>query len=326
MKEREVAQDLEVVACGLAEADAGVDDDLAPGDTGRLGRGDVGRQRVEHVEARILVAGLALHRLGRALHVGEHDPGAVPGDDRAGAGVVAKRADVVHDSGAGVEGGLHHPRPAGIDRDREPVIGQRTNHRNHPAHLLGLARRTGTRPGRFAAHVNKIGAGLGHGAPVRDRVRLYGMIAAIGEAVRGHVEDAHQARPVQRETADGSAGGAETGAQRRDLGRRARRVLLGPAGQHGVLQAHPPARGPVAEEHVDEVEGERGAGDRVAGPQIDPAGDGLRRRALFGLPLSQRFRRHGGRARSPVVDGVRDRAVSCPCAGWRRAPFRAVPA
>ena len=100
--------------------------------------------------------------------------------------------------------------------------------------------------------------------------------------------------------------------------------------KHGLLQSDPPARRRAPKEHVHQVEGERLTGDRVARPQVDAADARLRQRAfgVFSFRLSQRYRRHGGPAAvtSPVADGARDRAASCPCAGWRRAPCRAGPA
>ena len=318
------------MAGGLAEADAGVDDDPAARDSCRLGCVDLGGQRVEHVKARVAVAGLLLHRLRRALHVAQHDPRVLPGNDRARLRIVGECADIVHDPRARCERGVHHRRTSGIDRDQKPVIGQRTNHGNHPAHLLRLARRLRAGPGRFAADIDDVGAGFSHGKSVRRGVVPIGEIAAIGEAVRSHVEDAHQTRPVERKPAHRPAGRGEAGAQRRDFVGRAGRVLLGPAGENGVLQPHLPACRHAAEQHVHQVEGECGTGDRVAGPEIDAVGKGLRRGTfgVFGRRSCQRYRRHGGSgaARSPAADGARDRAVSCPCAGWRRAPSRAAPA
>ena len=266
----------------LPKPDAGIDDELLARESGRLGRANVRCERVEDVEARVDVARLPLHRLRRPPHVNEHGPRTMPGDDRAGPAVVAERADVVHDAGAGRERGVHHRGAAGVDGNENPGPGERAHHRQHPAHLLFLAWRPRTGAGRFAAHVDDVRAGLGHGSAVRDRIPLGGMVAAVGEAVGRHVEDAHQPRPVERKPADRAARRGEAGVESGDVVCDARGVLLGPAGEHGMLQPHAPALGPAAEQHVHQVEGERGAGGRVAGPEVDGAFARLRLGAFLG--------------------------------------------
>ena len=88
-------------------------------------------------------------------------------------------------------------RLAGVDRDPDAVGGQRLDHRDDPAQLLGLVDRRGAGPGGLAADVDHVGA-LGDQAPaVGDGGVGVEEAAAVGERVGGHVEDAHDERTAE---------------------------------------------------------------------------------------------------------------------------------
>ena len=132
-----------------------------------------------------------LHRARLAAHVHDDHPGAGTRDDVEHAGI-APGGDVVDDGGAGVERGRGDGRLPRIDADRDPR-GRRQafDHRKHPAELLGFGHRVGTRTGRLAADVEHVGAGGHQRHAVRGRHLGVEVPAAVGEGVRGDVDDAH---------------------------------------------------------------------------------------------------------------------------------------
>ncbi len=65
----EIAQQLEIVGYGLAETEAGIDDDALAGDAARLGRGDALGEKRTDLRHYVAVARLALHRARLSLHV-----------------------------------------------------------------------------------------------------------------------------------------------------------------------------------------------------------------------------------------------------------------
>ena len=75
------------------------------------------------------------------------------------------------------------------------VGGQRGDHRDHPVELLLDQRPGGARPGGLAADVEDVGAVGEQLAAVRDRAPpVSAQQPAVGERVRGDVDDAHQPR------------------------------------------------------------------------------------------------------------------------------------
>ncbi len=86
-------------------------------------------------------------------------------------------------------------RLLGVDGDRHRDLGgERLQHRQHARHLL-LGRDRGVAgPRRFAADIDDISALVDHAPRIGERVVQRHRAAAIGEAVRRHIEDAHDQR------------------------------------------------------------------------------------------------------------------------------------
>jgi hypothetical protein len=71
-----------------------------------------------------------------------------------------------------------------------------THDRQHPPHLLGGRDAVRTRPGRLTADVHDIGTLRGKRQTVLDRGGGLEVAAAVGEGVRGHVDDPHDEAPL----------------------------------------------------------------------------------------------------------------------------------
>ena len=124
-------------------------------------------------------------------------------DDQAGAGIdsnpgdrglTLQAPDVVDDMRAGRDREPRRFLAIRIDRDQHAVPGKRLDHRQHTALLFGGGNRDRRGPGEFAADVDDGRALLDHAAGLRDRLRERREMPAIGEAVRGDVEDADDQR------------------------------------------------------------------------------------------------------------------------------------
>ena len=106
-------------------------------------------------------------------------------------------ANVVDDVGATVQRCLHDFGLRGVDRHRHAEHQCAFEHRQH-ARQLGLrADRLGTRPARFTADVEDVGTLSQQLLAVRQRRFGAGVLAAVGEGIRRHVDDPHHARLAQ---------------------------------------------------------------------------------------------------------------------------------
>ncbi len=123
------------------------------------------------------------------------------GGDAHRIGVVRERGDVVEDVGAGGGGLAHHLGLARVDGDQH--IGARPqalDDWDDARELLLGGDVVGAGAGRFAADVENVGALLGELQSVRDGGLRRRVQAAVGEAVGRNVDDAHDARTVERQT------------------------------------------------------------------------------------------------------------------------------
>ena len=94
-----------------------------------------------HVGDHVVVRGLGVHVAAVATAVHEHPGDAGIRDDAGHGGVGEAAADVVHHDGARRDGGRRHPRPGGVDADRDPAPGELGDHGQDPPELLlGIAR------------------------------------------------------------------------------------------------------------------------------------------------------------------------------------------
>ena len=107
-----------------------------------------------------------------------------------------------------LDGRLGHLGARGVDAGPHAGGGELADHREHPPALLVGVDPVGAGPGRLAADVDVVGARGVHLQPVGDRGGRVGEAAAVGEGVRGDVEDAHHhaaPRPRQRDAHSASA-------------------------------------------------------------------------------------------------------------------------
>ena len=189
----------------LAEADAGVDGNARAIDA-ELGqaREPVG-EVVDQVAGHVGVARVLLHGLRLAQHMHQHDGGTrLRGDTRA-IGITGQRSHVVDDGGTRRHRLPHHRSMTRVDGYDGAGLAQRPHHGQHARGLVLRRDRRGAWPGGFTADVDDVGAGRQHGPAVVDRCRRIGEIAAVGETVRRHVQNAHDQRPLQIEAGPGRA-------------------------------------------------------------------------------------------------------------------------
>jgi len=198
VEHREAVHDREIVLDVLAEAEAGVDDDLRPIDAGRDRRGDPRLQPVVNLEQNgAIVARVVLHRRRIALVMHQHDRAARRRDDLDRARIPGQRRHVVDEARASGQRRLHHLRLSGVDRDGGAAAGEPTHDRFDPGDLVALPERLRAGAGRFAADVDQRRARRGHRIAGLDRRLDIVAPAVAGEAVRRHVQDAGDLRLIE---------------------------------------------------------------------------------------------------------------------------------
>ena len=108
----------------------------------------------------------------------------------------------------------HHLRLARVDGEARPhARRQRLDHRHDPPQLLLEVDRLGTGPRQLRADVEDVGALRLEPQRVRDGGIRRQIAPAVREAVRRDVDDAHQARPVERQSGDGLAAAGASAAR-----------------------------------------------------------------------------------------------------------------
>ena len=263
-----MGEDGEVVFQRLAETDSGVDGNAGAGDPRRLARFDAPFQVVEYFQRRMVVGRGRLHGLGLPLAMHEDHTDAQIGGHGQRTMVSRQGRDVVDDGGPRRDRLFHHFGLAAVDRDHRPRSGggQGLDHRKNAAAFLRRGHRIGPGPRGFTADIEDRHAGSGMLIPPCDG-RLRGrVITAVGKAVGGDVEHAHDARLIEAESREG---GPLIG-QAREQAIDPRLVNPGEAGGPGreVVQASAPGDGvlTVARHHLDLVEPRPGAADPGGGP------------------------------------------------------------
>lgn len=188
----QVADEGEVVLSGFAEADAGVQTDALRGDAALCCERNPLGEEVAHFDHDVLIMRGLLHGGGGALHVHEDDAAGVLSAEVAHAGI-GQAADVVHDVGAGLQGGGGDGGVAGVDGDAGGGVlrSDGGNDGEDAAHFLILGHRGGAGTGGFAADVDDVGSLLQHALGVCQGGGGGAVLPAVGKGVGGDVEDAH---------------------------------------------------------------------------------------------------------------------------------------
>ena len=212
VEQRQAVHQLEIMGDGLAEAEAGIDEQVRARDPGRVGRGDallepLDRSRPARRRSADRPASTAgspwwcistTGTPGRRSHLGR-------------ALVEGQRRDVVDHPRPGLERCRHDVGLARVDRHRRAARGKLADDRHHPLDLIAFPHRCGARPGRFAADVDDRRA---LGRHVRARFgggRRIGKVPAVGKAVGRDVDDAHHLRLVEADGARRRAAAAAAG-------------------------------------------------------------------------------------------------------------------
>mgnify|MGYP007049499038 CR=1 FL=1 len=177
---------LQVLARVLGEAEAGIEDD-GFGPCARPQR-DLDRPRQEG--ALIFDHVGELFALAPRVHQAKARP--VLGGDARDVGLALRAPDVVDGMCTRFQGEPRGLRPVGVDGEDPSLAGEPPDDRQHaPLLLLGLDRHR-IRACRFASHIDDVSALVDHAIRmVRRDVDRGVESSAIGEAVRRHVEDAH---------------------------------------------------------------------------------------------------------------------------------------
>ena len=82
---------------GLAEADAGIDDDVLPFHSGGNSKVNLSRQKILHLSKHVIIARFCLHCLRCPLHMHDYNRNSLCSDKDRHLGVEPQRADVVDD-------------------------------------------------------------------------------------------------------------------------------------------------------------------------------------------------------------------------------------
>ena len=137
-----------------------------------------------------------LHRLRHAPHVHQHDRCFVTGCN-LDHGRVLKTGHVIDRYGPQFEAGLGDLRLKRIDRNwRVDSPGQSLEHRSNPLQLLFPRDGIGSRARALPADIDDVSAVGDHPASVLDGLVGIEKASAVGEGVRGDVQDTHDERPA----------------------------------------------------------------------------------------------------------------------------------
>ena len=193
----QAAEEFEVVGSGLAEAESGVEPELVTADALRLGISDLALKERKDLGDDIGINGVQGQVTGatRQVHQEERDPAG--GDEGGHGGVIGQAADVIDERGTGIEGsagdfgfvgvhgegnGGHLGGEAGDDgKDTSQLLGGRQG---------GLIAE-GSRAGALTSDVQEMRTVRDEGMGVGDGILDALVQTAVGERVRGDVQDAH---------------------------------------------------------------------------------------------------------------------------------------
>jgi len=146
------------------------------------------------------VGGGDLHGFGAALHVHDDDAAIAIAGEGFHLWVGGQAADIIEDMGAGVEGGMGDSGFHGIDAEEGigDLFAQAVDDGEDSADFLVSVDWGGAWAGAFAADVDDVSAFGGEFDAADDGGLGIEPLAAIGEGVRGDIEDAHDGGAVSQ--------------------------------------------------------------------------------------------------------------------------------
>ncbi len=183
----ELGNRLHALFRGLAEADPGIEHDRVARDAGLF------RDAERIIEERVDVGYDADGGLGLVAVVHDDDRHAMLADHAGHVGIALQAPDVVDDARAQAERPIGDLRLQRVDRDGHAHLHHGREHGLQPRQLLLERHRLGAAigAGRFGADVDDVGAFLDHLPGMLERDFGFDELAAVGEGIRGDVEDAH---------------------------------------------------------------------------------------------------------------------------------------
>jgi len=179
----------------LAEADAGIKDDLRFEDASLACNRDGFAQTANHVPQNVPREFAFLHGARLTAHV-HHDEGHTAArSDFGNTRIILQPGNIVNDFRARVECRFGHFKLLRVDGDRDfqPVTKAVQNRKDAREFFFGR-RAGGAGTGGFAPHIEQISTRGFHGQRVLDGVLSVKELAAIGKTVWGNVQHAHDER------------------------------------------------------------------------------------------------------------------------------------
>ena len=194
-----MVQECHVVGRGLAEADAGIEDDPVPRNARRFGLGEAFFKIRIHFRRQVPVTRIVLHRLGSSADVHEHQRNAELSYGGGEIWVETESGDVVHQIGSCGDTGPHHGRLRGIHGEHRlgEMFPNRSQGGNEASRLFLFGDRDRSRSGGLGTEIEDVRSLLGHGESPGDAGGT--AHAALGEKrILREVEDSHdQGSPSQ---------------------------------------------------------------------------------------------------------------------------------
>jgi hypothetical protein len=190
-----VAQQLQIVSGGFAEANAGVQEDSARVDARKNGLVPSVEKKRRDLGGDVPITGGKLHGLGVALHVHEHDGQTAAGDEGKHFAIVPPGGNVIDDVSAPIHGLLANQGVSCVDRDNDfetPADGG--DGRNGPANLFLRRDAQCSWSGGLTAYIEPIRTGIDKLLGIVGSLLWPGQSAPIAEAIRGQVDDPHHQR------------------------------------------------------------------------------------------------------------------------------------
>lgn len=189
----ERSQQSEVVLWLLPETNSWVNGDAVRGHAVAYRGGNPLSKKFNNLGDHIVVMRILLHRPRLPLHMHENNSRSGTRCQLCHLWIVQQRGDIVDDIRPASEGLLRHSRLRGIDGDDDVTSGsQATDHGDDPPELFLSVHFLGSGPGRFATHIDDLGAFALHHQSLLDGILGLEEFTAVGKRIRRHIEHAHE--------------------------------------------------------------------------------------------------------------------------------------